>query len=253
MGNTEHLFISDVHLGAFSPQEHLRIENDLQALIHYATQQRAKLYVLGDLFDYWMEFPNSSFLPDIGINILNIFERYNREVGPALFITGNHDNWTLNHFVNRGFDVEHDYRLITIDSKQVLLMHGDGKMTPSKTLQRPILHRILRNKHFLSVYRALLPEQTALNVMKSFSALARRMERIDPTPLSKNAAWILEHFPADVVLSGHDHIPRVEQYPKGMYINTGTFFHHKTLVRYVNGTFNLVYWKSAANEFIPFS
>ena len=245
----EHLFISDVHLGTLNHKNEQLIENDLLALIDYAINRSAKIYVLGDLFDYWMEFPNSNYLPPIGKKIVKAFERYNNEITPALYITGNHDNWTLGHFKKCGFDVENEYRIIKIFDKKICLMHGDGIMKSNKTLKRPLLHTILRSKAFLYFYRNLFLHKTCINLMRMFSISTRKINRTNTIKLNTNAEFILNSKFADIVFMGHDHIPRSETFKSGLYINLGTFFHHRSMVRGINGNFSLVHWNAHNQQF----
>jgi UDP-2,3-diacylglucosamine pyrophosphatase LpxH len=248
----EHLFISDAHLGAHPPKQEQQVQQSLIKLIEYATRQKAKLYILGDLFDYWMEFPNSEIRPHIGDEVLTAFNTYHKLVGASLFITGNHDNWTLGYFDSLGFDVEPNFRLVSIFDRQIHLMHGDGLWESDNSLKRPFMHRILRSNSFLSVYRNILPNKIALSLMQSFSNTTRKIDRRDPAPLNENAKLILDRTEADIVLTGHDHIPRVETFNSGLYINLGTFFHHCTLVRGFEHSFELVQWDSASSTFTSF-
>ncbi len=248
----EHLFISDAHLGAHPPQKELEVEQSLIKLIEYATERKARLYILGDLFDFWMEFPNSDFVPSIGKPVLNAFEKYHQKVGASLFITGNHDNWTLGYFESLGFDVEPTFRILELFDKKVYLMHGDGLWQQNQTLKRPLMHRILRSALFLSLYQNVFSNTMALKLMQRFSNTTRKIDRRDPAPLNENAKLILDHTKADIVFTGHDHIPRVETFNSGLYINLGTFFHHCTLVRGFEHTFELVQWDSASSTFTSF-
>ena len=245
----EHLFISDVHIGAFDLKTEQQIESDLIALITYATESKAKLYVLGDLFDYWMEFPNSDFIPKIGAKILAAFEIYNSTVSPAIYITGNHDNWTINHFVEHGFEVESEFQIVNVFNQNVFLMHGDGLLDHKMTLKRPLLHRILRNNLFLTFYRGFLPKSLAIKLMQVFSNSTKKIERRNPYPLNKNAEEILNRQIAETVITGHDHIPRMETFNSGLYINLGTFFYHRTLVRGIDGVLSLVQWDAQLKQF----
>ncbi|MBO6792335.1 MAG: metallophosphoesterase [Balneolaceae bacterium] len=250
--SAEHLFISDVHLGAHPPKKEAEIEHSLICLIKYAIRNKAKLYVLGDLFDYWMEFPNSDFIPQVGKPVLEAFKNYNTEVGQCLFVTGNHDNWTRGYFKSLGFDVEPNFRSLQIFDRNVLVMHGDGHWQNHPSLSRPLLHRILRSKLFLMVYQGILPKSVAINLMRLFSNTTRKIDDKDPNPLNNNAKFILEQSEVNVVLSGHDHIPRVETFNSGLYINLGTFFHHGTLVRGFENSFDLVHWDAESSTFTSF-
>lgn len=248
----EHLFISDVHLGAFDEATEKKISNDLVALIHYATKKKATLYILGDLFDYWMEYPGSTFVPEIGQEVLKAFEVYNRSVGATVFITGNHDNWTISHFSDLGFDVEEQFRLINTGSKTALLFHGDGIWNQEDVFTRGFLHRLLRNNRFLALYRFLFPEKIGIQLMKIFSNITRSFDRIDAVPLNMNAKEKLKNPDIDLIICGHDHIPRTELYEGGCYINTGTFFKHRSVGRIMDDEAALVQWKSSTSEFVPF-
>jgi UDP-2,3-diacylglucosamine pyrophosphatase LpxH len=56
----------------------------------------------------------------------------------------------------------------------------------------------------------------------------------------------------DVVISGHDHQPRVLDFDGGTYINLGTFFDDRTVSFYNNGVVELVVWNAAEKTLLPF-
>lgn len=85
--------------------------------------------------------------------------------------------------------------------------------------------------------------------MQIFSNSSKINECRDPNPLNQNAAEILNRRLADVVLTGHDHIPRLETFNSGLYINLGTFFNHRTLVRGIDGVLSLVQWNAQQQTF----
>ena len=252
MSQEEHLFVSDVHLGAFSPDKEAEIEHRLISLIEYAIHKRAHLHILGDLFDYWMEYPDLGFVPHLGEKTLDKFEEYNRSVRPAIYVTGNHDNWTFGHFKDRGFDVEPKFRIIKTGQFNVLIMHGDGLVGERNDILRPAFHKLLRNPLFTKYYQKIFPPNIGLNIMKNFSDLTRKRNHNNPLPLNDNAESILKSDKIDIVLCGHDHLPRMETFSNGMYINLGTFFKHNTMVRYTENKFQLVSWYGNSKEFVPY-
>src|SRR5699024_5077345 len=148
--NQKILFISDAHLGGFSKAENDRIESSLIHLLNYCEQERYRICIVGDLFDYLMEYPSP--VPTLDSRLIARFQSYNKNVGKSLFITGNHDNWTQRYFKNIGFDIENDYRILSLDSRQVLLLHGDGLVDSNSKINRPGLHRFLRNAAFIRLY-----------------------------------------------------------------------------------------------------
>lgn len=252
-GSSRILFLSDVHLGAFSKAKNEQLEQELIQLIDFAEQHHYQIAVLGDLFDYWIEYPGK--VPELGKPLLQRFKAFHRHSPGSLFITGNHDNWTLGHFEACGFEVEPDYRLLTISDTNVLLMHGDALGAQPEELKRPLLHRFIRNKTFLKFYRTIFSPETGLNVMKKFSKFSRKLgsEESDPDRLDKGVQKILQNTDIDVILCGHDHRPRRKNFDEGTYLNLGTFHHHHTLVEYNNQCFSLVQWKSKQNKLISFN
>ncbi|MEO9885385.1 MAG: UDP-2,3-diacylglucosamine diphosphatase [Balneola sp.] len=247
------IFISDVHLGAFDKVKEAEVEHDLISLINYCCAQKIKIYILGDLFDYWMEYPKINYIPTVGAKVLDAFKEHNERCQPTTFITGNHDNWTYGYFEKMGFDVECNYRIIKQNEYNTLLMHGDGRFGKSDDLLRPFFHGLLRSKYFVKLFQAVLPPPVGISIMKRFSGFSKMNERRTPDPLSKHAKRILKEKDIDFILMGHDHIPRVETFIDGTYINLGTFFHHKTVVLYNNEEYQLVRWSASDKEFVPFT
>ena len=107
-----HLFMADVHLGGSIVMGE-NYEQSLCSLISYAAQKKIQLYLLGDVFDYWMEFPaqktgktssksnqstHETILPSLGSSVLDTLQKYNQVCGPAYYILGNHDYWDAGYF-----------------------------------------------------------------------------------------------------------------------------------------------------------
>lgn len=245
----DHLFLSDVHIGATTDESGRRSEQDLISLIEFATRNRFRICVLGDLFDYWMEYPDTR--PEIGEDVLHAFREHNRSVSSTLYITGNHDNWTSGYFEKIGFRVEPESSVIELDDLSFFLHHGDGLADPEINLPRPLFHRVLRNERFVSLYQSIFPPEAGIDLMRRFSAMSRENSETDPQRLSEWSEAFLKHTDTDVVISGHDHIPRVETFPFGSYINLGTFYEHRTVALYTNGQLRLVTWSADDQQFQP--
>ena len=246
----QHLFLADVHLGAFSDTENRRLENEIISIIDYCSENNVKLHILGDLFDYWMEYPNHK--PKLGSKLLSKFEKFNRLHGSVTFVTGNHDNWTYGYFEGLGFDVIADYKSISIDGQNVFLHHGDGISEKKFELPRPLFHRLLRNKYFILLYQNLFTPEAGLDLMRKFSSMSKENPEIKPERLNNWAEKFLDNSKYDVTICGHDHIPRVETFHSGIYINTGAFFDTRTLASYTNHSFGIVRWDSEQSNFYPY-
>jgi len=246
----DHLFLSDVHIGAFSPEEDQKIQSDLMSLVRYCSAQNIKIHILGDLFDYWMEY--RSWHPSHGDEVLRCFRDYMREIGPVNYITGNHDNWTNGHFNSLGFNIVHEYIDFTEGSNRFFLHHGDGLSDSTLNLKRPLLHRFLRNKMFVKLYQILLPPKFGMKAMQAFSNLSKKRAYCDPTILDQWSEEFLEKSKADYVISGHDHHPRKRVYINGTYVNLGTFFDDRTVALYTKNQLDLVIWDADSMALMPF-
>jgi len=244
------LFLSDVHLGALNQAETGMLEEELIQIIDFCERNSYRIHILGDLFDYWMEYPN--YIPPLGENILTHFSKLHQKTEGGLFITGNHDFWTVEYFSNCGFDVEREYRVLTSENKTFFLTHGDGLSDPQYNLPRPLLHRILRNNYFVHLFQTLFSGPTGNHVMKSFSELTRDNRNINTERLSKWAETTLDKYSFDYIITGHDHVPRKETFSAGTYINTGAYYLHKSAAIYNNGDVSLVRWDSDKMIFNPF-
>lgn len=245
-----HLFLSDVHLGAFTTNKQNRLENDLISLIKYCKKNTIHLHVLGDLFDYWMEFDN--YVPRLGENVLSCFEEYHQTIGRTYYVTGNHDCWTIRHFKQKGFDVCTEYATLRVNGLTIFLFHGDGISDTTYNLKRPFLNTLLRKTWFTNIYRFLLSGPMANQLMKYFSEFTRNPEDLNPTQLNRWAKKLLTQFSIDAVYCGHDHIPRMETFNDKYYINCGAFHKDYTLGQYTNTGFELVTWNSSTQSLLPF-
>lgn len=245
------LFISDVHLGALSESETADLEEEIIQIINFCESHDYTIHILGDLFDYWMEFPN--YTPPIGQNVLNRFTEYHKSNTSGLFITGNHDYWTKEHFRNCGFEVEHEFRILQQENISFFLTHGDGLSDSQYDLERPTLHKILRNRKFIKLFQSIFKGDTGNHVMKSFSELTRDNRNLNTERLSKWAKNTLDNHTFNYIITGHDHVPRKETFSTGSYINTGAYYLHKTAAVYNNGEVNLVTWDNDNMIFKPFS
>jgi UDP-2,3-diacylglucosamine hydrolase len=242
-----HLFLSDVHLGALSDKSDRNVRHDLAELIRFCSEQNIMIHIHGDLFDYWMEYPG--WKPELGKDILECFSDYMDKHGAINYVTGNHDNWTNGYFVNLGFNISHDFFDLSLNGKRIFLHHGDGLSDPEMNLPRPPFHRLLRNKFFVKLYQRVLPPRAGISTMKAFSNYSKRRAYCDPSVLDNWAKNFLENSAYNVVISGHDHHPRIREYEFGTYINTGTFFKHRTVGLYNNGQLQLVSWDATNKTF----
>ena len=245
------IFISDVHIGAFAPEKEQEIEQDLIHLIDFAEGHGYQISILGDLFDYWMEYPHH--YPSVGQPVLERFQKFNQKAQPAIYITGNHDNWIDHHFDDLGFDVESEFRVLNFGGKRTLILHGDGVADKNIQLPRPLFHRLLRNPYFVTLYKFVFPPSLGIGLTKWFSRTSRsillREEKKCTVTIDQWAEKLLQNKQYDTIICGHHHYPRYRNINEGLYVNLGNFFDKRTIAVYNNGEFNLVKWNGPNKNF----
>lgn len=241
--------MADLHLDGFDAATNSTLDHDAAALIDHCAETGIRVYVLGDLFDAWMEFPQRK--PEFGRRFRDAVRRYAKRHGPIRGITGNHDNWTLGLLAEEGFELGSESIALSIDHRRVLLLHGDGLADAALALPRPFYHRILRHKAFVGAYRFVFPFHRALNLMAWFSRRqrSRHPEPDDTETLDRWAASALKKGIADVIIAGHHHEVRHVKIDGREYLNTGAFYRTRTLVMHTNGQFNVVVWDSQHQRF----
>src|SRR4026209_2706944 len=84
-------FVSDAHLGQGSPGSNRERERDLLRLFDAVLSERASLYVVGDLFDFWFEYAHA--VPKRYVSILQKLGELRRAGLPVTYVGGNHDFW----------------------------------------------------------------------------------------------------------------------------------------------------------------
>jgi UDP-2,3-diacylglucosamine pyrophosphatase LpxH len=85
-----------------------------------------------------------------------------------------------------------------------------------------------------------------ITIMKYFSRLNRLLDW-DKNKEKKLNQWSknkLANSDVDIILCGHDRVPRKKQVSFGTYINLGSFYKHKTMAFYNNSAISLVCWRA---------
>ena len=264
-----HIFLADVHLDN-SKSIGENYERNLCSLINYAANKKIHLYLLGDIFDYWMEFSsheqiisynnnsvNQTIIPNIGTTLLDTLHQYNESFTSAYYILGNHDYWDAGHFTTIGCTVFKDGCKINLDKQTICLIHGDGlptkktqingnKITP---LKRPIFHTIIRSKTFIKLFQLFFAPNQAWSIMKNFSNFSRRKEKKALTTIDSSLKYLLNFSDIDVVVAGDDHCARTVYTTGGQYINTGPYYEHQLVLTYSKQGWAHAHWDGKMNKF----
>ncbi len=216
---------SDAHLGSGSTEQEQEKEEKLLSFFGKVEAEASRLYIVGDLFDFWFEY--KQLIPKNFQRVLNHLSQL-RDKGIAIdYLCGNHDFW-LGDFLpdELGIPVHRDSLEVELQGKKVYLSHGDG-LARSDWGYR-ILKKILRNKINIWLYRQLPPD-LSIPLAKFVSGSSRNYTAGRETKFLEEYRQFAEEkikSGFDMVILGHTHQPNLEKIDGGIYVNLGDWFKH---------------------------
>ncbi|MEM7658908.1 MAG: UDP-2,3-diacylglucosamine diphosphatase [Bacteroidota bacterium] len=126
MSEKSHIyFASDLHLGAPSPEESLVREKHFVRWLDHIKHHAAKLFLVGDLFDFWFEYKHA--VPRGYVRMLGKLAELS-DAGTEIHVfTGNHDHWFQSYLTEQiGATIYREPQLMTFFGRKYYIAHGDG-------------------------------------------------------------------------------------------------------------------------------
>jgi UDP-2,3-diacylglucosamine hydrolase len=196
------LFISDLHLAGERPE----ISALFFRFIDEIAFNAEALYILGDLFDYWVGDDQLDHDP-FAHNVADVLSRLAKTSVKIFFMHGNRDFLISDRFAHEAsLTILPEPTLIELSGERVLLMHGDTLCTDdvayhqfrnlarSEKWQRDTLAKPYAERNALA--RAIR--------MQSDSAKAQKSDEImDVTPATVESVFRANDFPK--IIHGHTH------------------------------------------------
>jgi UDP-2,3-diacylglucosamine hydrolase len=196
------LFLSDVHL---SPRHPDRAER-LLALLSREAGRIGELYILGDLFDYWIG-PKHLDLPDYR-ETFDAMRGLSARGVRVVFLCGNRDFYVRRRFREAlGLEVFTGPVTVPIDGGRVCLCHGDHLCTRDRSTQRAQV--IIRSRAVEAIFTRL-PAGLARFLALGYRGHSRRVTTSKPArrkALEDEAVLATFRAGADVIVCGHIHRP----------------------------------------------
>ncbi|MCP4574180.1 MAG: UDP-2,3-diacylglucosamine diphosphatase [bacterium] len=197
------LFVADAHFH-LEPDatEQRRVARFLDFL--QMAEQADDLVLLGDIFDFWFDYPHFRLKDYDGI--LSGLDAV-RDAGTRLhFVGGNHDIWAADYLHRRyGSSPDGERRIIRFGAQRVLLDHGDGLLGRDRAYAA--FRAVVRHRLGVLSAKSLHPEVLfALSTwLSGRSRSATRDEAVSIVDKAKRwlerqdgAAW-------DLMIMGHVH------------------------------------------------
>jgi len=201
-------FISDIHLNAKRPDSFERFE----AFMRQAARRLQRLYILGDLFDYWV---GDDGVDAIGQGRAEAALRLGADAGVAVFfMRGNRDFLIGDAFARRtGCELLPDPCVVELEQRAFLLSHGDALCTDD------LEHQAARREVLSAKWKRAFLAQSLPARMDAAAAMRRRSEsrkqRTSRAMMDVNQAAVeslMRRHRADTLIHGHTHRPGVHQF-----------------------------------------
>ncbi len=201
-------FIADLHLSENRPH--------LLALFRQFMQEQApeaeKLYILGDLFDFWIGDDEQS---DLISEVQQLIRHLTEQGVPCYFQHGNRDFLIGKKFANAcGLTLLPTYQVIDLYGTPTLLCHGDTLCVDDVKYQhyRKKVHQKWRQWLFLH-----LPLKVRLNIAEKIRAKSRQDKQVKSTEIMDvNAAFVQQMFTkfhVTQMIHGHTHRQKHHEIP----------------------------------------
>lgn len=197
------LFISDLHLCAGRPQSN----SSFFAFLEQEARRARALYILGDLFEYWVGDDDLS--DPFNAAIVSALGRLVGAGVPAYLMHGNRDFVIGDAFARAsGVTLLPDPTLLNLYGQPTLLMHGDTLCTLDQDYQA--FRREARSETWIRnmLRRPLAERKTAVEALRRQSEMEKRAksaEIMDAAPAEVEAALRRHGYPR--LIHGHTHRP----------------------------------------------
>ncbi len=233
------IFISDLHLSPERPQTNNLFFDFLTAIPRTVDS----LYILGDLFEFWIGDDAAEVTGQV--EVVSAIRRMVDSGVTVYFMHGNRDFLIGDSFAEAsGCILLPDPTQISIDDKEVLLMHGDSMCTDDVAHQefRSLVSNPEWQKEFLScsIEKRL---QLALNA-RSQSNLHKAMTSMDIMDVNQSSVMReINKRNIDVLIHGHTHRPGIHSVDvngrRARRIVLGDWYEQSSVLRYEGGEFRL--------------
>jgi UDP-2,3-diacylglucosamine hydrolase len=238
-------FISDAHLGM--PFSDAQVwEQQCVGFLRSLPDRTEALYILGDLFDFWIEYRHG-IRPDYFTIIHELKKVIDRGI-PVHYFAGNHD-FALGPFITTtlGMTVHPGHEETILQGKRVHLFHGDGLIR--KDAGYRLLRRIVRNRVNQALYK-LLPPAFGIWLASFSSGASRRcsehfMSEEIVAEYRQHARTYLDRG-NDIVFLAHSHRAELSRWGDKTYCNTGAWMRSYNFATMTDGKVRL--WRYRDGE-----
>jgi len=233
------LFISDIHLNGQQPE----ITEQFLAFLSREARQAEKLYILGDLFEFWIgdDDPDPTYA-----RVQAELKSLTRSGVPCYVMHGNRDFLLGKEFCKRtGCQLLQDGTVIELHGQRILLCHGDVLCTDDVAYQR--LRRIVRNPLTQGLLRLLSLKQRQQLACRMRTASQKHTQQTMSSIMDVNQQAVVQYMQNAQVqwlIHGHTHRPHIHQHvlgpDKGTRIVLGDWYQQGSVLSWSDSGYELL-------------
>ncbi len=226
-------FASDNHLGAPTMEQSRPREKKFVAWLDEVKTDAAVIFLLGDLFDFWMEY--KTVVPKGFTRTLGKLAEISDAGIPIYYFVGNHDLWMNGYFEEElQIPVFHKPQQYNINGISFFVGHGDGLGPHDKGYKR--MKKVFTHPVSQWFYRWLHPDW-GVRLAQYFSVKNKLISGDgDIKFLGEDKEWLvqyakrkLEQRHYDYFVFGHRHLPlEIDLDGKSKYVNLGDWISYYT-------------------------
>jgi UDP-2,3-diacylglucosamine hydrolase len=242
-------FIADAHLDSESPEAERAKETDLLRFLASLEGRAAALYVVGDLFDFWFEFPGGR--PVGHARVLAALRSLTRSGVAVHLLGGNHDYWVGGLFESQTGGAAHRQPVVeTLFGRRMFIAHGDG--LPAGDQGYKLLKAVIRSGPAIAAFR-LVPQSVGCALARWASGLSEitdeRIERALPPMRRFLESKLREGF--DAVVVGHVHRPCLWTTERGTAAIVGDWMWRRSVLELGENGFRMLRWDGGGLVPVP--
>ena len=244
------LFVSDMHFGRDAVETERIHESALISCLRHFEKDTERLYLVGDVFDQYIEYPN--LIPKGSVRFLGLLAEWVDAGKTVTYLVGNHDPWHIDYFEKElGVRVAFEALSEPLQKKHVYLNHGD-KIASRFPLNR-LLKRTLQHPVPVFLYRSFLPGDAGFRLARWVN------RRIHSDVIDEGVARRLREYAGmlilesgyDLVVMGHSHNPELTPYEQAAYLNTGCWRSQRTFGWLSDDRVTLFEWNDRTDNPTP--
>jgi UDP-2,3-diacylglucosamine hydrolase len=234
-------FLTDAHLGIESPQLESAKLGDLLAFLAHLNRRCSTLFLVGDLFDFWFEYPGRA--PTRHREVLCALSELSQSGTVVQFLGGNHDYWAGTQLERlTGATVHREPVSATCFGTRLFVAHGDG--LPRGDRGYRMLKAVIRSRPAIAGF-SVIPPALGERIARWASGLSditeERIRRAIPPMRDFLEEKLAEGYQAALV--GHVHRQLMWEFPDGVAIVVGDWMTNRSVVELGPGGFRLLEWR----------